>query len=70
MSSKQTTAALYSAELYALINGAGQTLGLMFTMADLGVKITASVHTDASAAIRARLGKSRHLNVRYLFFHG
>ena len=71
-SSTQATIALSSAEaeLYALTKGAGQGLGMMTLMEDLGVPTSVTVHTDASAAIgivrRAGLGKLRHLNVRYL----
>ena len=72
-SSTQATVALSSAEaeLYALTKGAAQALGFITLMADMGVKVKATVHTDASAAIgiarRAGLGKLRHLNVRYLW---
>ena len=51
--------------------GAAQALGFITLMADMGVQVKATVHTDASAAIgiarRAGLGKLRHLNVRYLW---
>ena len=73
LSSTQATIALSSAEaeLYALTKGAGQGLGMMTLMGDLGVPTSVTVHTDASAAIgivrRAGLGKLRHLNVRYLW---
>ena len=72
-SSTQLTIALSSAEaeLYALTKGAAQALGFITLLADLGVEVSATVHTDASAAIgiarRAGLGKLRHLNVRYLW---
>ena len=72
-SSTQATVALPSAEaeLYALTKGASQVLGLMSLLQDFGVVVSATVHTDASAAIgivrRAGLGKLRHLNVRYLW---
>ena len=72
-SSTQATIALSSAEaeLYALTKGAGQGLGMMTLMEDLGVSASVTMHTDASAAIgivrRAGLGKLRHLNVRYLW---
>ena len=72
-SSTQATVALSSAEaeLYALTKGAAQALGFITLMADMGVRVKATVHTDASAAIgiarRAGLGKLRHLNVRYLW---
>ena len=72
-SSTQATVALSSAEaeLYALTKGASQVLGLMSLLQDFGIAVSATVHTDASAAIgivrRAGLGKLRHLNVRYLW---
>ena len=59
------------AELYALTKGAAQALGMLSLLADFGVELSATVHTDASAAIgilrRKGLGKIRHLNVRYLW---
>ena len=43
----------------------------MSLLQDFGIVVSATVHTDASAAIgivrRAGLGKLRHLNVRYLW---
>ena len=72
-SSTQATVALSSAEaeLYALTKGASQGLGMMTLLADFGLTVSVTVHTDASAAIgivrRAGLGKLRHLNVRYLW---
>ena len=59
------------AELYALTKGAAQALGMLSLLADFGVELNGTVHTDASAAIgilrRKGLGKIRHLNVRYLW---
>ena len=72
-SSTQATVALSSAEaeLYALTKGASQGLGMMTLLADFGLTVSVTVHTDASAAIgiirRAGIGKLRHLNVRYLW---
>ena len=72
-SSTQATVALSSAEaeLYALIKGAAQALGIMTMLLDLGAEANATIHADASAAIgivrRTGLGKLRHLNVRYLW---
>ena len=72
-SSTQATVALSSAdaELYALIKGAAQALGIMTMLLDLGSEANATIHADASAAIgivrRTGLGKLRHLNVRYLW---
>ena len=68
----QATVALSSAEaeFYALTKGAAQALGMQSLLADFGVTLDATVHTDASVAIgilrRKGLGKIRHLNVRYL----
>ena len=72
-SSTQATVALSSAkaELYALLKTATQTLGLITLARDLGVEVTARVHTDASAALgivsRQGLGKLRHISVQYLW---
>ena len=72
-SSTQATVALSSAEaeLYALTKGAAQALGMLSLLADFGIEINGTVHTDASAAIgilrRKGLGKIRHLNVRFLW---
>ena len=59
------------AELYALVKGAAQTRGLMSMLADFGRVVTAEVCTDASAAIgmahRQGLGKTRHVDVQYLW---
>ena len=69
----QQTVALSSgeAELYVLVKGAGQALGMVSLMADLGYAIVARVHSDSSAAIgitnRKGLGKLRHLNVQFLW---
>ena len=59
------------AELYALVKGAAHTKGLMSMMADYGISITGTVCTDATAAIgmahRQGLGKTRHIDVQYLW---
>ena len=59
------------AERYALTQGAVQALGLITFMADMGVQVKCTVHTDAKAAIgiarRVGLRKLRHLNVRYFW---
>ena len=71
--STQEIVALSSAEaeLYALTKGAAQALGVLSLLADFGVELNGTVHTDASAAIgiirRKGLGKIRRLNVRYLW---
>ena len=72
-SSTQATVALSSAEaeLYSMTKGAAQTLGVMALAQDFGRKLSAKVHSDASAALgivaRQGLGKMRHLDVQYLW---
>jgi len=72
-SSTQATVALSSAEaeLYALVKGASQTLGIIAMGADFGMTLDGRVHTDASAALgivnRQGLGKLRHISVQYLW---
>ena len=72
-SSTQTVMAMSSAEaeLYALVKGAAQTLGMISLARDLGQHVNGTVHSDASAALgiinRNGLGKLRHINVQYLW---
>ena len=72
-SSTQATVALSSAEaeLYALVKGASQTLGIIAMAEDFGMTLDGRVHTDASAALgivnRQGLGKLRHISVQYLW---
>ena len=72
-SSTQQVMALSSgdAELCGMLEGATQTKGLISMMADLGEKVVAAVCSDASAAIgiahRHGLGKTRHIEVQYLW---
>ncbi len=72
-STTQAVVALSSAEaeLYALLKAASQTLGLISLASDFGLKLSAKVHTDASAALgivnRQGLGKLRHISVQYLW---
>ena len=72
-SATQATVALSSAEaeLYALLKGATQTLGMIALAADLGADLGAKVKTDASATLgivsRQGLGKLRHIGVQYLW---
>ena len=72
-SSTQNVIALSSgeAELYALVKGSSQTLGLIAMADDFGVSLGGRVHTDSSAAIgittRQGLGKVRHIRVQYLW---
>ncbi len=72
-STTQAVVALSSAEaeLYALLKATSQTLGLVSLASDFGLKLSAKVHTDASAALsivnRQGLGKLRHISVQYLW---
>ena len=72
-STTQATVAMSSAEaeLYALVKGAAHTKGLMSMMADCGIIATGTVCTDATAAIgmahRQGLGKTRHVEVQYMW---
>ena len=54
-----------------MLKGAIQTKGLISMMADFGEKVVATVCSDASAAIgiahRQGLGKTRHIEVQYLW---
>ena len=69
----QATVALSSAEaeLYSLVKGAAQALGMMAVGRDLGVCFEARIHTDASAALgiiqRQGLGKLRHISTQFLW---
>ena len=72
-SSNQTVIALSSAdvELYALLKGAGQVLGLKSMGWDFGDDLSARLWSDASAAIvisqRCGLGQLRHIQTQYLW---
>jgi len=72
-STTQATIALSSgeAELYALVKGASQSLGLVALGGDMGFDLTAHVWSDSSAAIgitsRKGLGKVRHVRVQTLW---
>ncbi len=59
------------AELYAMVKGAANTLGLMSLAADFGMQVDGKIHCDASAAIgivnRTGVGKLRHVRVQYLW---
>ena len=59
------------AELYALLKGAAQTLGLISMASDFGDKLQGSLWSDASAAIaisqRSGLGKLRHIQTQFLW---
>ena len=68
----QATIALSSAEadLYALVKGAAQTLGMIALARDLGISATGCVSSDASAALsivqRQGFGKLRHIATQFL----
>ena len=59
------------AELYSLVKGAAQTLGMLALARDLGVSLEATVNTDASVALgiiqRQGLGKLRHVSTQFLW---
>ena len=72
-STTQSTIALSSAEaeLYGIVKGAAQGLGIQAVLAEARAPRRLRVHSDASAAIgivrRAGLGKVRHLHVQELW---
>ena len=72
-SSTQAIIALSSgeAEYYGVVKASSGGLGCRALCADLGKKITITVHTDAEAAkgiaSRMGLGKTRHIEVHYLW---
>ena len=72
-STTQTTVALSSgeAELTGICRGASRGIGVRSLAKDLGLDLTLTVHTDATAAIgicrRRGLGKVRHLAVADLW---
>ena len=53
------------AELYGVVKGASEALGLQSVASDLGISVNLHVKTDSSAAVgicnRAGIGKVRHL---------
>ena len=69
----QTTVALSSAEaeLYSLVKGASQALGMLAVGRDLGVNLEARIHSDAAATLgivqRQGLGKLRHISTQFLW---
>jgi hypothetical protein len=62
------------AELYAMVKGAANTLGLISLLNDFGRKVDGKISCDASAAIgmvnRTGVGKLRHVRVQYLWLQG
>ena len=72
-SSTQQVIALSSgeAELYALVKGVAQSYGIISMLKDFGLLVGCTACTDASAAIgivhRQGLGKTRHIDVQYLW---
>ena len=75
-SSTQQVIAMSSgeAELYALIKGASQIKGMMTQFKEWGTEVNGIIRTDASAALgmvhRQGLGKTRHIDVQYLWIQG
>ena len=72
-SSTKAMVALSSAEaeLYALVKGAAQTLGIMAMPRDLGLDLCGRIFSDASAALaiiqRQGLGKLKHIATQFLW---
>ena len=72
-SATQGVVALSSAEaeLYAMMKGASETLGMLSLAMDFGDVLDGRVRSDASAAIgivnRTGVGKLRHIRVQYLW---
>ncbi len=72
-STTQATVALSSgeAELHGVVKTASILLGFVSLAKDMGMEMSAVVHTDASAAIgmanRRGLGKTRHVDVAILW---
>ena len=72
-STTQATVALSSgeAELYAIVKGASQSLGMLALANDMGQEMQPRVNSDSSAAIgitqRKGLGKLRHIRVQMLW---
>ena len=75
-SSTQAVVALSSgeAELYSIIKGSTQAIGLLQTAMDLGMQLHARVRSDSTAALgilqREGIGKLRHVRVQYLWLQG
>ena len=59
------------AELYAMVKGAANTLGLISLAGDFGLRVDGRIFCDASAAIgivnRTGVGRLRHVRVQYLW---
>ena len=72
-STTQATIALSSAEaeLFAMVKGAAQALGMLSIGRDLGLQMRATLHSDSSAALgiiqRQGVGKLRHISTQYLW---
>ena len=71
-STTQGTVALSSgeSELYAVVKGAAESIGIQSLLKDMGVEAEIKVKTDSTAAKaiswRRGVGRVRHLDVRYL----
>ena len=72
-SSTQDVVALSSgeAEYYGIVKGASQGFGVRGMMGDLGIRLSVTLNTDATAArgiaLRKGLGKVRHIEVNQLW---
>ena len=72
-SSTQDVVALSSgeAEYYGIVRGASQGFGIRGMMGDLGISVSVTLNTDATAArgiaLRKGLGKVRHIEVNQLW---
>ena len=59
------------AEYYGIVKGASQGFGVRGMMDDLGIKLSVTLNTDATAALgialRKGLGKVRHIEVNQLW---
>ena len=75
-SRNQKTLAMSSgeAELYSIVSGVSEGIGIQSILADYGVQANVHVHTDSSAAIgitkRYGNGRIRHLQTQFLWIQG
>ena len=62
------------AELYAIVSGVSEGIGIQSILADYGIQVNVHVHTDSSAAIgvtkRYGNGRIRHLQTQFLWIQG
>lgn len=75
-SRNQKTLAMSSgeAELYAIVSGVSEGIGVQSVLADYGIQANVHVYTDSSAAIgitkRYGNGRIRHLQTQFLWIQG